>query len=516
MLNKNQSITKFQTLQKSIDEEVNPNDLFFQLSNGGHTEGSIFFQLGNTESTYQHLSIGVYQPSLAICGRKNQFVVKALDEIGEQLIKTIKMPNAILRHGVLTGSLNPDLSQVSITSRLSARNHTDLLKQCLFPIDHDNQRLPIGLFGCFAYDFIRQFEAIPMPQHDCLKEYDYVFYFATNLFIVDHLQHKTTFISLYQTPDQKKRAEKEIARMEKAAQSLKSIIFPRVYCNDLQSDTNFNHYKIAVNTIKDHINKGDVFQAVYGRMMSATCFGNPLAIYNNLTRINPSPFNFYMQDMEGTLVGASPELALRVVKKDQGHRVEIHPIAGTKPRGKINGMIDQELDQRYAMAMQVDEKELAEHTMLIDLARNDIASIALPGTTKVDKAFEVQKFSHVQHLVSKVSGQLNPNYHALQAYLATMNMGTLTGAPKVSAINIINRLEINARGYFGGAFGFITAEGELETTIIIRSMRLKDNKVYIRAGGGIVADSLPENEWLETENKSRACAKALKEFQHVA
>ncbi len=191
--------------------------------------------------------------------------------------------------------------------------------------------------------------------------------------------------------------------------------------------------------------------------------------------------------------------------------MEIKPIAGTKPRGRVDGRIDADLDARFEVALKVDPKELAEHTMLIDLARNDVCSVSKPGTTQLLASFAVEKYSHVQHLVSHIRGELRDDLDAFDAYVATMNMGTLTGAPKPEAMRIIAELERSARGFFGGAVGFINAAGEMETTIVIRAMRVTDGRVYIRAGAGIVADSVPENEWDETERKAAACLQALKE-----
>jgi anthranilate synthase component 1 len=191
--------------------------------------------------------------------------------------------------------------------------------------------------------------------------------------------------------------------------------------------------------------------------------------------------------------------------------VEIRPIAGTKPRGIVNGKIDPDLDSRYETELKIDAKELAEHTMLIDLARNDVARISRPGTRVVDEPFIVEKYSHVQHLVSNVKGTLKPGLDALHAYLASMNMGTLTGAPKVEAMKLLRKFERTKRGFYGGAVGYLTPHKDFDSTIIIRSMRLKEGKAYVRAGAGIVLDSIPEKEFEETEKKAAACLAAIRQ-----
>ena len=217
---------------------------------------------------------------------------------------------------------------------------------------------------------------------------------------------------------------------------------------------------------------------------------------------------FYIKNDDGVLLGSSPEMSLRV-QGDEKKIAEIRPIAGTKPRGLVGNKIDIDLDSRYETELKIDAKEISEHIMLVDLARNDVAKISEPGTRYVDEPFIVEKYSHVQHLVSNVKGTLKHNLDALHAYVATMNMGTLTGAPKVEAMKLIRIYEKTKRGFYGGAVGYITPSGDLDSTIVIRSIRIKGNKAYVRAGAGIVYDSDPESEFVETERKAYACLKAI-------
>ena len=263
-----------------------------------------------------------------------------------------------------------------------------------------------------------------------------------------------------------------------------------------------------VRKIKEHIKAGDVYQAVISRTITANISKEPLDIYKKLRKLNPSPYMFYINDADGILLGSSPEMSLRV-EGDGKKIVEIRPIAGTKPRGFIGNKIDVDLDSRYETELKIDEKEVSEHTMLVDLARNDVAKISVAGTRYVDEPFVVEKYSHVQHLVSNVRGVLKPDLDALHAYTATMNMGTLTGAPKVEAMKLLRKYEKTKRGFYGGAVGYITPNGDLDSTIIIRSIRIKNNKAYVRAGAGIVYDSDPESEFIETENKAKACLAAI-------
>ncbi len=487
---------------------------------------SILFEINEPNSPYYGMSIGIYQPSICIRGRGSEFSITALDARGEQLLPALlsQLPSTASIHTQnsqsIQGTLVPDLSKHSLKERLSASNHMDIIRACELPIIQGADDLPLGLYGCFAYDFVHQFENVPRTSRDVLQDDDYVLYLPTRLFITQrqtqNQHHRTHFISL--VPEgraAKTEATIDINTMQAAAITSQKAAYSAITVGEFKSDTSRHQYDDVLKQIKTHIQEGDAFQVVYGRMVEADFEGDPLTVYKQLKQISPSPFHFYMQDESGVILGASPELALRVNQDDAASYVEIHPIAGTKPRGQTgNPLVDNLTDTRHTIALQTDSKELAEHVMLIDLARNDIASIAEPGSTHIYQTFGVERYSHVQHLVSKIRGTLREGLDALTAYLATMNMGTLTGAPKPNALNIIAEQESHARGYFGGAFGFVSSK-RLETAIVIRSMRFKNNKVYCRAGGGIVADSVPSKEWEETENKMRACITALQESQHV-
>ncbi|MFH1391576.1 MAG: anthranilate synthase component I family protein [Candidatus Diapherotrites archaeon] len=240
----------------------------------------------------------------------------------------------------------------------------------------------------------------------------------------------------------------------------------------------------------------------------STYTSEPLDIYDSLRKLNPSPYMFYFNNSTGILLGSSPETFIKVDGKRK-KKIQIRPIAGTVPRGKKNGKIDKKLDEKYANQLRNDKKEMAEHTMLIDLARNDVAKVSVAGTRVCDKPYSVEKYSHVQHLVSYVSGVLKPDLDVLHAYLASMNMGTLTGAPKVEAMKLIRKSEKTRRGFYGGSIGYLTPSGDFDSAIVIRSMSLQKGKAYVRAGAGIVYDSKPEKEFLETEKKARAALKAI-------
>jgi anthranilate synthase component 1 len=266
-------------------------------------------------------------------------------------------------------------------------------------------------------------------------------------------------------------------------------------------------YAGVVRRLKQHVREGDVFQVVPSRSFRLPC-PEPYAAYHVLRARNPSPYLFFLNDIDFTLFGASPESALKV--DGASGEVEIAPIAGTRARGRdAAGRPDPELDARLEAELRTDAKELAEHMMLVDLARNDVARISKPGSRAVVELLRVDRYSQVMHLVSRVRGQLLADLDALHAYQASMNMGTLTGAPKIEACRLLRLTEASARGPYGGAVGYLDAHGNLDTAIIIRSALVRDGEAEVRAGAGVVHDSVPEREADETRRKAAAVLDAI-------
>ena len=234
----------------------------------------------------------------------------------------------------------------------------------------------------------------------------------------------------------------------------------------------------------------------------------PFAAYEKLRVFNPSPYMYYIIDDDFTLFGASPETYVKVDGKSR--RIEIRPIAGTRRRGVTpEGEIDHELDMRLEAELRLDEKELAEHMMLVDLARNDVARVSEPKTRGLEQLLSVDRYSHVMHLVSCVKGQLRKDLDGLHAYQASMNMGTLVGAPKVKAAEILRQIEKTKRGFYGGAVGYFEGDGNMNTAIVIRSALVRDGVAHVRAGAGVVYDSVPDDETQETKNKAEAVLRAI-------
>ena len=507
---------------KIVDAPKDQIDYFAKLSDYGKKKHCLLFESADIVEKYGETSICTAQPCLRIAGFKEEFEIKALNNQGKQLLKFMKKDfkfcdKATYKKDAIVGKLLPVRKKVSEEERLKLKTHMDILRTIAFKCKATEKPIiPFGgLFGAFSYDFIDQFEDLPQNKDEGLDDPNYEFYYVDNLVMTDHKKGKMYIIAnaLITHNDKKdifNKCLKTIEQYENALTAkLPKIKKRKVVKQEITTTTDQPAYEAMVQAIKSHIIAGDVFQAVPSRTIITNYNAEPLDIYRKLRTLNPSPYMFYINNKNGILLGASPEMALRV----QGEKekiVEIRPIAGTKPRGLINGALDRDLDSRYEAELKVDEKELAEHTMLVDLARNDIAHIAVPGTRYVEEPYRVEKYSHVQHLVSTVKGTLRPDLDALHAYLASMNMGTLTGAPKVEAMKIIREIEKTARGFYGGAVGYLTPEGDFDSTIVIRSMQLKGDKAYIRVGAGIVFDSVPKNEFQETEKKAQACLKAVK------
>ncbi|MFH2028083.1 MAG: anthranilate synthase component 1, partial [Nanoarchaeota archaeon] len=485
-------------------------------------KNSLLLESADIVEKYGELSLGTASPCLHIRGFKEEFEIKALNKLGETILKLLKpdlkfCDKISYKKNIIKGILKPARKTVDEEERLKLKTHIDIIRAIAFKFKPTEKPfIPYcGLFGSISYDFIDQFEDLPENKEDLLNDPDYELYFVDNLFLMDHKKKKTYLIANALVTDKNKDKlfkdclktiesyEKKIGEKTPKIKKLKEKT------QVITSDTEKEEFINIIRRLKHHIVKGDIFQVVPSRTIIADYNAEPLDIYQKLRTLNPSPYMFFINNANGVLLGSSPEMFLRV-EGDKEKTVEIRPIAGTKPRGIINDKIDYDLDSRYETELKLDQKELAEHTMLIDLARNDVARISKPGTRYVDEPFIVEKYSHVQHLVSNVRGILKDDLDALHAYLASMNMGTLTGAPKVEAMKLIRQVEKNKRGFYGGSVGYITPSGDFDSCIVIRSMRLKGKKAYVRAGAGIVYDSIAGNEFAETDKKARACLKAIK------
>ena len=345
-----------------------------------------------------------------------------------------------------------------------------------------------GLLGYVSYESIKYFENV--PTHKSIYP-DFEFGLFLDCVVYDNI-HKTC----------------EYTTLNEDRSDLIKRIYQEEHTNGIleykliQEDFTQDEYENAVDETKNLITDGEIFQAVISNSENLVLKGSKLPLYEHLRKINPSPYMYHIKLDQREIISSSPEMLMRLEKGT----VESYPIAGTRPRGK-NKQEDEELEK----SLLNDEKELAEHLMLVDLARNDIGKISKSNTVKLEEFYGIRKFSHVQHIVSHVTGKLNDNLDAIDAFMSLFPAGTLSGAPKIRAMEIINQKEKYARGPYGGAVGYFSLNGNADFAITIRTLTTNDNRAEIQAGAGIVYDSIPQSEYEECRRKRQALFQALKE-----
>jgi anthranilate synthase component 1 len=366
-----------------------------------------------------------------------------------------------------------------------------------------------GAVGYFGYDMVRTIEDIPKSGIDDLGVDDAVLMFYKTVLAFDHLRHQIHIISNILVDDshdpletQYERAVAEIQRIEGLLRAPLEV--PPVTRNesDVTVRSNFekNAYLSAVARAKEYIAAGDIFQVVLAQRFEVDLPVAPFEVYRALRIVNPSPYMYFLKIPDTSIVGSSPEMLVRVREQE----IEYRPIAGTLPRGA-----NEAEDDANAEKLSNDEKEKAEHIMLVDLGRNDLGRVSQYGTVRVEELMCIERYSHVMHLVSSLRGQLRKDVDRWDSLMACFPAGTVSGAPKVRAMEIIDDLEPTKRGVYAGAVMYADFSNNLDSCIAIRTLVVRGNKGYIQAGGGIVADSLPENEYMETVNKSRALIRAI-------
>ena len=330
----------------------------------------------------------------------------------------------------------------------------------------------------------------------------HVFFYDTFI-VIDHLSQAVTIaaIDLFQTGKTAQELEEAVNLLEEQLCRSQPQSIEEPPSISFSPTIKKERFIEMVETAKEHIKNGDIFQVVLSQTFEAEFSGNPFGLYRKLRANNPSPYMFYMDFGSYTILGTSPESLVKV--KDGV--VTTNPIAGTKPRGKT----PQE-DEAIAQALLYDEKEIAEHKMLVDLGRNDIGRVSKIGSVQVSKYMAIERYKYVMHIVSEVVGELRDDRHATDVLAASLPAGTVSGAPKIRAMQIINALEQKKRGVYAGAIGYISASGDMDLALAIRTMIVKDNKAYVQAGAGIVHDSIPESEYEETLNKARALLEVRK------
>ncbi|MEN6558062.1 MAG: anthranilate synthase component I [Thermoguttaceae bacterium] len=370
-----------------------------------------------------------------------------------------------------------------------------------------------GAVGYAGYDTVRYVEHLPNAPKDDRQVPDLAFAFYDQMVVFDHVTKAVVVVAMarldrrgadkaeaYQAAC--RRVDALVERLSTSDNALKpfDIRTQGDVTLPYRSDFTKPEFEAAVRKCVEYIRAGDIFQVVLSQRLEMPLVVHPFEIYRTLRVVNPSPFMFYVRTPSVTLVGSSPEVMVRVVDG----QVTVRPLAGTRPRGA-----DEEADQRLAAELLADPKERAEHVMLVDLGRNDVGRVAQYRTVAVTDVMTVERYSHVMHITSNVSGQLAPGRTAFDALAACLPAGTVSGAPKVRAMEIIDELEPLRRGPYAGAVGFVDFAGKMDTCIALRTIVVHDDKIYVQAGAGIVADSVPENEWNETMNKARGLLKAI-------
>ena len=444
-----------------------------------------------------------------ILAEKNSFIFESVEK------GTIRGRYTII-------GLNPDkiwdINKNIITEKFNGKNK--IIKQrplnFLNNLIHKfNTKVPRGvpsmsamLVGYFSYDVIRYIENIPDNCIDDLKIPDVRLSRPKNLIIYDNLKKKIYFIeNIYAETKIKSYFEKyqSIKRNFETFEDYSNIKLPIKFThkknnNKIKSNISKNQFKTYVEKAKKYIVKGDVFQVVLSQRFERKINKTPLEIYNHLRISNPSPFMFYFNFDDFKILGSSPEILVRL----RDNKITIRPIAGTRPRGSSKTQ-----DVKYEKDLLKDKKELAEHLMLLDLGRNDVGKVSKINTVKVTESFTVERYSHVMHIVSNVIGKFDKKNSIFETLLSGFPAGTVSGAPKIRAMEIIDELEKNKRKLYAGGIGYFTSSKEFDTCIALRTSLIKNNKFYVQSGAGIVADSVAEKEYQETVNKAKALMGAV-------
>ncbi|MCZ6696741.1 MAG: anthranilate synthase component I [Acidobacteria bacterium] len=384
----------------------------------------------------------------------------------------------------------------------------------------DLPRFAGGAVGYLSYDIVRGLERLPLSKRSDLHAPDLLFGIYDTILAFDHLKQRIQIVSNIRTeeggrPIAARRLAERYRRARRRIESIEELLrgdLPRRTrrrrsrgrwsCNITESS-----YKASVRRAKEYIRAGDIFQVVLSQRFARRTAAHPLSIYRALRRINPSPYMYFFDFGEIGLAGASPEMLVRV----EGNRIQTRPIAGTRPRGR-----NEDVDRRMEEELRSDPKERAEHVMLVDLGRNDLGRVSTGGSVEVTRFMGVERYSHVMHLVSEVAGQLRSDCDAFDALLACFPAGTVSGAPKVRAMEIIDELETTRRGPYAGAVGYMDFSGSLDSCITIRTVVTHRGHAYAQAGAGIVADSKPEAEYRECLSKAGALVEAIERAEAMA
>ncbi len=447
---------------------------------------------------------------LKLGGSGNAFLLESADRgerIGRYSFLGAGMRKAIKAKGTAIEVVDGDLAE-----RYESENPLYELRRFMPKRPAPTGALPGfcgGAVGFLGYDAVRRFERLPGAPEDDLGLPDMAFVIADTVLIFDHLKHKAVAVSNARVDgdDAAGAYDRALAEIDLVVNKLRAPIsvatIPSavpISGGEMVGNIERKEFERMVGKAKEYISAGDIFQVVLSQRFSAELHADPFDVYRVLRTINPSPYMAFMRIEDLSLAGASPEPLITV----SGRRVATRPIAGTRKRGSTEAD-----DEALAAELLADEKERAEHVMLVDLGRNDLGRVCKPSSVRVDEMMVVEKYSHVMHLVSTVSGELLPHLDALDALKAAFPAGTVSGAPKIRAMEIIDELEPRARGPYAGVYGYLSYTGDLDCGITIRTVVMCGGSAHVQAGAGIVADSIPSREYDECVNKARALFAAV-------
>lgn len=454
-----------------------------------------------TISIVNETTIGLYEN---LVGKKIGFLLESYDKNNGRYSIFGKEPEEIITSKENSLVIHKKNGEIEVREG----NPYERLKEYYseFHVEKEDGELAFmgGLVGSLGYDFIRYTEVLPDSKEDTIGIETIQFMLATEFIVIDHVAETLAAVVLEEDSQEgKKRAMERAAILLEETMNGYSGEEKESFVQDgiiVHKSDSMEEYGAKVEKIKDYIKEGHIFQTVLSQRWTIETEQDGFTLYKKLRVLNPSPYLYYFKFPEFEIIGSSPEM---LVKKSED-KVYTCPIAGTRKRGA-----NKEEDEALKQELLADEKERAEHVMLVDLARNDMGRIAQFGTVKVTQFMNVQNYSHVMHIVSLVEGKKKGTSHPLELVASFLPAGTLSGAPKIRAMEIIDELEENRRGLYGGATGYLAFDGNMDFCITIRTMIKKDKKVYLQAGAGIVLDSVPENEYYECCNKVMALAKTL-------
>ena len=496
-------------ISRRLSGQVDLLSLYAQLSDRGRRPDTMLLE------TTAGASIILDQAAVRIECRGGKVVVDAVSAGGAPVLRLIQSKLADAVHAGSSEQLTLHFArsdELDAERRLFASSPFDVLRAITTGLRNETgeEEFTVCLIGVMAFDHVELFEDLPAYAEDPVGFPDFIFWLAESCVVGEPGRTPRLICTSFADDDADQARRSHFSAVERLSDlsDRASHMKPFVSADDgagaaqVRTDLDDEQFAGVVSELKEHILAGDVYQIVPSRTFSAPC-ADALSAFARARAIDRSPYMFFVSMPEFTLFGASPETSVRVTG-DEEKIVEVKPIAGTRPRGAST-----DDDDRMEADLRLDHKEVAEHMMLVDLARNDVARVSEPGTRGVSALMTLEKYARVMHLVSSVKGKLAKRYDALHALQACLNVGTLSGAPKLKATQLLRRYERTRRGHYGGAIGWLNGEGLLDTGVVIRSALVKDGTAYVRAGAGVVYDSDPKAEADETRRKASAVLSAI-------